>query len=106
LLTASAVVIQAVLGLDAGLVEDLVRRRGDSNSTELAGLFPGAGGRGGLNLSLPTVVTIDSIGYLNTGGVTRRVSAVIQRQGINGFRFLRWQDRYEGVGDTKPPAER
>lgn len=102
LLTASALVIRAVLGIDAQMAEDLVNRRAEANSTELASLFPSGSNSRGLNLSLPTVVTIDSIGYLNDGGITRRVSAVVQRQGVNGFRFLRWQDRYEGVGSPAP----
>jgi general secretion pathway protein K len=102
MLTASALVIRAVLGIDMEMAEELVRRRADANATDLASLFPSGANRGGLNLSLPTIVTIDSIGYLNDGGVTRRVSAVVQRQGVNGFRFLRWQDRYEGVGAPAP----
>jgi general secretion pathway protein K len=102
LLTASALVIRAVLGVDADMAEDLVRRRADANSTDLAGLFPSGSNARGLNFGLPTVVTVESIGYLSTGGITRRVSAVIQRQGVNGFRFLRWQDRYEGIGSPAP----
>jgi general secretion pathway protein K len=102
LLTASPLVVRAVLGIDPEMAEDLVNRRADTASTELAGLFPSGTNARGLNLSLPTVVTVDSIGYLNEGGVTRRVSAVVQRQGVNGFRFLRWQDRYEGVGSPAP----
>jgi general secretion pathway protein K len=106
LLTASALVIRAVLGIDAEMAEDLVNRRADANSTELAGLFPAGADARSLNLSLPTVMTVDSIGYLNEGGVTRRISAVVQRQGVNGFRFLRWQDRYEGVGSPAPEQAR
>jgi general secretion pathway protein K len=102
LLTASALVIRALLGVDADMAEDLVRRRGEANSTDLAALFPSGTNARGLNFGLPTVVTIESIGYLNTGGVSRRVSAVVQRQGVNGFRFLRWQDRYEGIGSPAP----
>jgi general secretion pathway protein K len=104
LLTASALVIRAVLGIDMEMAEDLVRRRADANSTDLAALFPSGSAQGGLNLSLPTVVTIDSIGYLNDGGVSRRISAVVQRQGVTGSLFLRWQDRYEGVG-APPPTQ-
>ena len=70
--------------------------------TDLAGLFPSGANARGLNFGLPTVVTIESIGYLNIGGISRRVSAVVQRQGVNGFRFLRWQDRYEGIGSPAP----
>ncbi|MGH8007349.1 MAG: hypothetical protein ACREQ3_10095, partial [Candidatus Binatia bacterium] len=59
-------------------------------------------GAGRLINSLPSVVAIESIGYLNTGGVTRRLSAVVQRLGANGFRLLRWQDRQEAVGAPAP----
>jgi len=105
LLTASALVIRAVTGLDAGMAEDLVNRRGGANSNELASLFPSGANGQGLNLSLPDTVTIDSIGYLNNGDITRRVAAVVQRQGVNSFRFLRWQDRYVGDGAPTPTDE-
>jgi general secretion pathway protein K len=106
LLTANALVIRAILGVDPDMAEDLVRRRSGASATELPGLFSNSGGGNtrGLNLSLPTVVTVDCIGYLGWGGVTRRASAVVQRQGVNGFRFLRWQDRYEGIG-APPPSQ-
>jgi general secretion pathway protein K len=100
LLTAGPRVLQAVLGVDAAAAEDLVQRRAEANSMDLANLMPGGGGRG-MNFGLPTVVTIESVGYLNTGGVTRRLSAVVQRVGLNQFRFLRWQDRQEG--GSPPP---
>lgn len=103
LLTASPLVLQAVLGIDAEAARDLVQRRAEANSLDLANLMPGGAGRG-LNLGIPSVVTIESIGYLNTGGVTRRLSAVVQRVGLNQFRFLRWQDRQEGAG-LPPPTE-
>jgi hypothetical protein len=55
-------------------------------------------------LGLPQIVTIESIGYRNDGEVTRRVAAVVQRLGVNNFRFLRWQDRVEG-GENPPQSE-
>lgn len=102
LLTAGPLVLQAILGIDAAAAQDLVQRRGEANSLDLANLMPGVAGRGVNFLGLPTVVTIESIGYLNTGGVTRRLSAVVQRIGLNQFRFLRWQDRQEG--SAAPPS--
>lgn len=103
LLTASPLVIRAILGLDQSLAEDLVRQRADASAADMANLFPSGSNRGGVNLTVPTVVTIDSVGYLNNNGFTRRLAAVVQRQGgVYGFRFLRWQDRYEGIGDAKP----
>ncbi len=102
LFTANALVIRAILGVDPDMADDLVRKRVDTSATELPGLFSNGGNARGLNLSFPTVMTVDSIGYLGWGGITRRVSAVVQRQGVNGFRFLRWQDRYEGIGAPPP----
>jgi len=103
LLTAGPLVLQAALGIDADAARDLVQRRAEANSLDLANLMPGGAGRG-LNFGLPSIVTIESIGYLNTGGVTRRLSAVVQRVGLNQFRFLRWQDRQEGAG-LPPPTQ-
>jgi general secretion pathway protein K len=104
LLTAGPLVLQAVLGIDAAAAQDLVQRRGETNAMDLTNLMPG-GANQATNFGLPTVVTIESLGYLNTGGVTRRLSAVVQRVGVNQFRFLRWQDRQEGtapVGQNEP----
>jgi len=102
LLTASPAVLQAVLGVDAATAQELIRRRTEAGGAELSSLAPGGAGR--LLNSLPSVVSIESIGYLNVGGSPRRVSAVVQRQGNNGFRVLRWQDRQEA--DNAPaPAE-
>jgi general secretion pathway protein K len=103
LVTASPMVVRAVLGIDPDMAEDLVQRRAQTTPAEMASLMPGGGGGQPLNLNLPTVVTIESIGYLNTGGISRRVSAVVQKIGVNGFRFLRWQDRQEGTSLSKPP---
>lgn len=103
LLTASPVVLQAVLGVDATAASDLIQRRSEASGANLAGLFPGAAGRG-VNFGLPQVVTIESIGYLNGSNLTRRVSAVVQRIGGNGFRFLRWKDRVDG-GETPTPQQ-
>lgn len=102
LLTANPLVVQAVLGIDAEAARDHVQRRSEANSVDLANFTSGGAGRGGANFGLPSVVTIESIGYLNTGGVTRRLSAVVQRVGLAQFRFLRWQDRQEGSGAPPP----
>ncbi|MBI3301508.1 MAG: general secretion pathway protein GspK [Deltaproteobacteria bacterium] len=104
LLTASPLVLQAVLGIDAAMAQDLVQRRAETTAVDLANLIPGGTAGRSANFGLPSVVTIDSIGYLNTGGVTRRLSAVVQRMGVNGFRFLRWQDRPEASGAPAPRA--
>ncbi|MCS6926639.1 MAG: general secretion pathway protein GspK [Candidatus Binatia bacterium] len=92
LLTAGPLVLQAVLGIDAATARDIVQQRAEGGRTDLANLLPGIGGM--VNFGLPVVVTIESIGYLHAGGVTRHVSAVVQRLGPQRFRFLRWQDRY------------
>lgn len=104
LLTAGPLVLQAVLGIDATAAHDLVQQRAESGRADLASLFPGGAG-GAANFALPVVVTIESLGYLNTGKVTRRVSAVVQRMGPNEFRFLRWQDRYEGFLGREDTSE-
>jgi type II secretory pathway component PulK len=101
LLTAGPLVLQAVLGIDKAAALDIVQRRAETGGADVASLVPG----GGTNFALPVTVTIDSIGYLNSGGVTRRVSGVVQRQGVNGFRFLRWQDRQEGGTQPPPPPQ-
>ena len=103
LLTAGPLVLRAVLGVDANTARDLVQRRTESSGANLSGLFPAGGGRG-LNFGLPQIVTIESVGYLNDAKITRRVSAVVQRIGVNGFRFLRWKDRVDG-GEPVPTEE-
>lgn len=103
LLTAGPLVLQAVLGIDAAAAQEIVQRRAETNATDLANLIPGGANRG-FNFNLPSVVAIESIGYLNTGAVTRRVAAVVQRIGVNGFRFLRWQDRQDASGAPSPPV--
>jgi general secretion pathway protein K len=95
LVTASPLVLRAVLGMDQQMIDELVRNRTKASGANLAGLFPGGGGGGAVNFGLPQIVTIESIGYRNDGGVTRRVAAVVQRLGANNFRFLRWQDRID-----------
>lgn len=95
LVTASPLVLRAVLGMDQQAIDELVQRRTEASGANLAGLFPGGGAGNTINFGLPQVVTIESIGYRNDGGVTRRVAAVVQRLGVNNFRFLRWQDRID-----------
>ncbi len=101
LLTANPQVLRAVLGVDADAARDIAQRRAEATGANLSGLFPGGGGGRGLNFGLPQVVTVESVGYLNEAKITHRVSAVVQRIGVNGFRFLRWQDRLDG-GDPVP----
>lgn len=101
LVTASPLVLQAALGMDPQMIAELVQRRAQASGANLAGLFPAGGGA--TNFGLPQVVTIESIGYRNDGDVTRRVAAVVQRLGVNNFRFLRWQDRVEGGEKPSQP---
>lgn len=100
LATASPLVLQAATGQDAEAIAELIQRRNEVSGANLAGLFPQGGN---VNFGLPQIVTIESIGYRHDGDVTRRVAAVVQRQGVNNFRFLRWQDRVEG--GEKPPRQ-
>lgn len=101
LLTANALVLRAVLGVDADAARNLVQRRAESTGANIGGLFPGGGVERNMNFGIPQVVMIESVGYLKDTTLTRRVSAVVQRIGVNGFRFLRWQDRVEN-GDPVP----
>jgi general secretion pathway protein K len=101
LLTANPLVLRAVLGVDADAARDLVQRRATSTGANMGGLFPGGGAGRNMNFSIPQTVTIESVGYLKDTTLTRRVSAVVQRIGVNGFRFLRWKDRVEG-GEPMP----
>lgn len=96
-LTASPLVLQAMYGMDPDMIAQLVQRRSEANGANLAGLFPQGSA---VNMSLPQIVTIESIGYRNNGDITRRVAAVVRKVG-NNFRFLRWQDRVEG-GENPP----
>lgn len=98
LATASPLVLEAATGQDPEAIAELIQRRSEASGANLVGLFPPGSN---INAGLPQVVTIESIGYRNDGEITRRVAAVVQRQGVNNFRFLRWQDRVEG--GEKPP---
>jgi general secretion pathway protein K len=100
LLTAGPLVLQAVLGVDAARAQELVRQRAETGIADLASLPPGS--TGGVFDVLPSVVTIESIGYLQTGGVTRRLAGVVQRQDDTGFRVLHWQDHQEETGPLLP----
>jgi general secretion pathway protein K len=106
LVTANPFVLRAVLGVDLETALELVRQRGQASGANLAGLFPGGAGGGRLiNFGLPQIVTIESIGYRNDSEITRRVAAIVQRIGVNNFRFLRWQDRVEGGENPPQPQE-
>ncbi len=100
LATASPLVLQAATGMDPEMIAELIQRRNEAQGANLAGLFPPGSA---INFGLPQIVTIESIGYRNEGNITRRVAAVVQRLGVNNFRFLRWQDRVEG--GEKPPQQ-
>jgi general secretion pathway protein K len=101
LLTASPLVLEAATGMDPQMIAELIQRRNEARGANLGNLFPAGAGGGMVNFSLPQIVTIESIGYRNDGDITRRVAAVVQKLGVNTFRFLRWQDRVEG--GEKPP---
>ncbi len=86
LMTASPEVIMANRGVDAETAEEMVRQRQENCGEDF---LDGTVARG----SLPTIVTIESVGYLNIGRITRRLSGVVERTGGQSFRMLRWQDR-------------
>ena len=84
--TANALVLRAVQGVDAETAEETIRQRRENCGEEFLDATAARGG-------LPTIVTIESIGYLNTGQITRRLAGVIDRTGGQSHRILRWQDR-------------
>ena len=86
LMTAGPGVIMANKGVDAETAKEMVRQRQENCGEDF---LDGTVARG----ALPTIVTIESVGYLNTGRMTRRLSGVVQRTGGQSFRMLRWQDR-------------
>lgn len=104
LLTASPLVLQAATGMDPQMIPELIQRRNEARGANLGNLFPAGAAGGSVNFGLPQIVTIESIGYRNDGDITRRVAAVVQKLGVNTFRFLRWQDRVEG-GESLPQSQ-
>lgn len=90
LMTAGPLVLQAVLGIDAEEAEQLAEQRAEMSGPDASDLLA-AYGRSG-SLSLPTVMTIESVGFLDGSRVTRRVAGVVERLGAGRFRLLRWQD--------------
>ncbi len=91
LLTASPLLLQAVLGLDADLARELVQRRAEVGSGELMALLPpGTAARVGSRL--PHVLAVESEGFLSRDAPVRRVRAVVQKAPGSLPRFLHWQD--------------
>ncbi len=84
--TANPLVIRATQGIDSETAEELIRQRQEYCGKDVMDAASVLG-------NLPTVVTIDSVGYLTTGSFTRRLAGVIDRGGSSSFRILRWQDR-------------
>lgn len=91
LMTAGPVVLQAILGIEAEEAEELVQQRAEMSGPDASSLLVAYGQSPG-SLSLPTVMTIESVGFLDTSEVTRRVAGVVERVGAGRFRLLRWQD--------------
>ena len=83
--TANALVLRAIQGVDAETAEETIRQRRKNCGEEFLDATAARGG-------LPTIVTIESVGYLHTGRITRRLAGVIDRTGSQ-YRMLRWQDR-------------
>lgn len=91
LLTASPMVLQATMGIDSTLAQELVQRRAETGSTELSALLPpGVAARVGSRL--PTFLSIESEGFLSDSPLTRRVLAIVQKAAGTPPRVLRWQD--------------
>lgn len=91
LLTASPAMLQAALGIDSTLAQELVQRRAEAGNAELMALLPpGVAARAGSRL--PTFLSIESEGFLSDSPLTRRVSAIMQKAAGTPPRVLRWQD--------------
>ena len=84
--TANALVLRAIQGVDAETAEETIRQRRENCGEEFLDATAARGG-------LPTIVTIESVGYLKTGRITRRLAGVIDRTGGQSYRVLRWHDR-------------
>ena len=84
--TANALVLRAIQGVDAETAEETIRQRRENCGEEFLDATAARGG-------LPTIVTIESVGYLNTGRITRRLAGVIDRTDNQSYRVLRWHDR-------------
>ncbi len=84
--TANALVLRAIQGVDAETAQETLRQRRENCGAEFLDATAARGG-------LPTIVTIESVGYLNTGQITRRLAGVIDRTGGQSYRVLRWHDR-------------
>ncbi len=84
--TANALVLRAIQGVDAETAEEAIRQRRENCGEAFLDATAARGG-------LPTIVTIESIGYLNTGQITRRLAGVVDRTGGQSYRVLRWHDR-------------
>ena len=84
--TANSLVLRAIQGVDAETAEETIRQRRENCGEEFLDATAARGG-------LPTIVTIESVGYLNTGRITRRLAGVIDRTGNPSYRVLRWHDR-------------
>lgn len=84
--TANSLVLRAIQGVDEETAAETIRQRRENCGEEFLDATAARGG-------LPTIVTIESVGYLKTGRITRRLAGVIDRTGGQSYRVLRWHDR-------------
>ena len=84
--TANALVLRAIQGVDAETADEFVQQRQKTCGKDFLDATAARGG-------LPTIVTIESVGYLRTGRITRRLAGVVDHTGGQSYRLLRWQDR-------------
>jgi general secretion pathway protein K len=97
--TASAEVIQAVMGISLEKARSFVEERKKSSEKTLADLLPLLGlGSGDPALRLfiftnPTVVAVEAEGKLSDSNVRRRVKGTLRLGGARGYELLRWLDR-------------
>lgn len=102
LMTAGPLVLQAILGIGFEEAQELAVRRAETSGADAASLLA-AYGNGPGSFTIPTIVAIESVGFLQGSEVTRRIAGVVERLGANRFRLLRWQDWKRSP--PEPPSE-
>ena len=97
--TASAAVIQAVMGIALEKSRGFVDERKKSSEKTLADLLPLLGlGSGDPALRLfiftnPAVIAVEAEGKLDDSNLRRRVKGIVRLGGARGYELLRWVDR-------------
>ena len=102
LMTAGPLVLQAILGIGFEEAQELAVQRADMSGADASSLLAAYGNSPG-SFSIPTIMAIESVGFLHGSQVTRRIVGVAERLGTHRFRLLRWQDWQRSP--PEPPSE-